>query len=162
MALARSGNGMDEPGQIISGADIHTQLANALYKKEISWLAVMERLYTYYIQEENYALARRTVEALILEYPNEEAYYDKAAMLSGQLKDGQRALLFFKRSFALSPSFEKSRYIFVLLLQRQQHEAALPYLNYAIEHNTTRFNLRAVKDSVVRLMQANSSKNFKK
>lgn len=134
------------------------ELAMSLYEKKITWLRANELLYSDAIGKKDFQAARKIAEGLVLEYPLDAAYSDKAAMLSGEIKDEQRALTYFKRSFALAPTFEKARYIFVLYLKNNDPVASIPYLDYAIANNSTRFNLQSIKDSVVRLIQANSVK----
>jgi tetratricopeptide (TPR) repeat protein len=105
----------------------------------------MDSLYNYYIGEKDFANARKVVEGLILEHPTEEAYYEKAANLSGELKDDEKAAYYFRRSFSITPSFEKARKIFVLYLRLDRPANAIPYLDYAIRNNVSGMNLAPVR-----------------
>ncbi|MES1160771.1 MAG: hypothetical protein ABUM51_08440, partial [Bacteroidota bacterium] len=99
----------------------------------------------YYISEQDWLNARKVVEALILEHPIEEAYYEKAANLSGEIKDNENAAFYFRKSFTMTPSFEKARKIFVLYLRLDRPASAIPYLDYAIRNNVSGMNLAPVR-----------------
>jgi tetratricopeptide (TPR) repeat protein len=107
-------------------------LAGAIGSKEMGWPQANEILYNYYIRHNEISKAKTVVETLVLEYPQEEAYYEKAANLCGQLKDEEDAVFYFGKAFDLAPSFEKARFLFVLYLKMDRPEEAVPYLDYAI------------------------------
>jgi lysophospholipase L1-like esterase len=142
----------------VSKMDI--ELAIQLDEKKTGWLQVMEQLYNHDIRRQDYKAARRIAEGLLMEYPLEPGYFDKAAMISGELKDENRVLLYLKKSFDLLPSFEKARFIFVLYLQQNDPQRALPYLDYAIANNNSRFNLQPIRDSVDHLIKENNKKKI--
>lgn len=114
--------------------------------RRISWENAMDQAYSHYIEAGNYREAREIVEALILEQPTDAAaLYSKSAMLSGRLGDERNALLSFQKAFRLAPSFETARYLFVLFLNMDEPEKAIPYLEYAISNNTSGLNLKPVR-----------------
>jgi lysophospholipase L1-like esterase len=121
------------------------QTAYKLANRKISWANAMDSLYTYYINNHELTKARTIVETLTLEYPTDAQYYLKSAMLSGELKDEESALFYFKKAFGLTPSFDIARYLFVIYLKLDKPGKAAPYLDYAIENNTSRFNLNALR-----------------
>ena len=129
------------------------KIAYDLTNQKISWLDALSTLYDYYLNKRDFEKARRTVEALVLEYPTDARYYEKTAMLSGELKDDRNAIFYFKKAFTLSPSFDKARYLFVLFLKLDQPEKAIPYLDYAIQNNTSQFNLSPVKAYAEQVVQ---------
>ncbi len=136
------------------------RLAAGLAFQQTSWPQVMDTLYTYYTNRKEWAKACRVVETLLLEFPQETSLYDKAANLYGQMNDFDNAIFYFRKTFALSPSFETARTLFVLYLKMDRPEAALPYLDYAISHNGKGLNLATVKQlaqEVIRLEQAAGS-----
>src|SRR5690606_16815866 len=82
--------------------------------------------------------------------------YEKAAMLSGELKDYPKAVFYFEKAFNLAPSFDKARYLLVINLQLDKPEAAFHYLDYAIRHNTSNFDLSSLKAAMAKIMQLKS------
>ena len=136
---------------------VEEKLAYDITLQRVSWLDALSTLYDYYMQNRALGKARNVVETLLLEYPTDARYYEKAAMLSGELNDQDRAVFYFKKAFALAPSFDKARYLFVLYLKLDRPKEAMPYLDYAIQNNTSQFNLSPVKayaEQVVELEQA--------
>jgi len=106
-----------------------------------------------YAGEKQWAKAVKVVEALSLEHPTEVAFYDRAADIYGELKDDANAVCWFRRSFSISPDFEKARRIFGLYLKQDRPSDALPYLDYAIRNNTSGFNLAPVKQLAQEVIQ---------
>ncbi|KAA2243607.1 hypothetical protein F0L74_14060 [Chitinophaga agrisoli] len=137
------------------------RLAAGLAFQQTSWPQVMDTLYTYYTGRKEWAKACRVVETLLLEFPQETSLYDKAANLYGQMNDLDNAVFYFRKTFALSPTFETARTLFVLYLKMDRPDAALPYLDYAILHNDKGMNLAPVKQlaqEVIRLEQTAGSR----
>jgi lysophospholipase L1-like esterase/Tfp pilus assembly protein PilF len=128
-------------------------LAYDLTFKNIKWADIMNSLYSYYITNHQLLMARGVLENLVLEYPTDADLYEKIAMISGELKDNEKTLFYFKKSFNLSPSFDKARYLFVNYLKLDQPGEAMPYLNYAIQNNTSNFNLYPVKNFADQIIQ---------
>src|SRR5258708_30239338 len=93
------------------------------------------------------------VEGLVLENPTEERFYEKAGNLCGVLKDPENAVFYFRKSFSLSPSFEKARKIFVLFLQLDRAGDAIPYLDYAIQNNSSGMKLAPVRQFATEILQ---------
>ncbi|GAB4039389.1 tetratricopeptide repeat protein [Spirosoma jeollabukense] len=129
------------------------KIAYDLTTQKITWLDALSNVYDYYLAHHDFRKARRTVEALVLEYPMDARYVEKAAMLSGELKDDQNAIFYFQKAFALAPSFDKARYLFVLFLKLDRPEQAIPYLDFAIQNNTSQFNLNPVKAYAEQVVQ---------
>ncbi len=118
----------------IAGTSEEERLANGVAFKKMNWLQANETLYDYYISHHEISKAKTVVETLVLEYPHEEGYYEKAANLCGALKDDEEAVFYFRKAFDLSPSFEKARFLFVLYLEMDRPEEAVPYLDYAMRN----------------------------
>ncbi|MVM28560.1 tetratricopeptide repeat protein [Spirosoma sp. HMF4905] len=136
---------------------VEEKLAYDLTFKQLPWSDAMSKAYDYHISIHDLRQAKKITEALTLEYPTDAPYYEKAAMLSGELNDNANAAFYFKKAFALAPSFDKARYLFVLYLRQDRPVEAMPYLDYAIQNNTSQFNLSPVKASaeqVIDLQQA--------
>ncbi|WP_158500582.1 hypothetical protein [Spirosoma radiotolerans] len=124
---------------------VEEKLAYSLVKQQLSWSDALSDLYDFYMRSRALSKARQVVETLVLEYSTDVRYYEKAAMLSGELNDRETAIFYFKKAFALAPTFDKARHLFVLYLQLDRPSEALPYLNYASQNNQSQFDLGSVK-----------------
>jgi tetratricopeptide (TPR) repeat protein len=93
----------------------------------------------------------------VLEHPTDQAYYERAAMLNGELGNHAKSIAYFEKAFDLFPTFDRARYLFVLYLRLDKPFEALPYINYGIKHNASTFDLVRLKEQVeeiVRLKEA--------
>ncbi len=132
------------------------KIAHDLVYGRIRWPDAMETLYAYYIGNNDLAKAKMVVEALILEYPEEASYYERAANICGKLKDLKNAAFYFEKAFALSPTAEGARTLAVIYLDLDQPADALPFLDYSI-NNLSDKRLMVVKqyaEEIIRLEQA--------
>lgn len=129
------------------------QLAYEVAFRKTSWEAALQQLYSSYNQNGNFARAATIVAAWVQEHPTEAAYYEEAGNYNGKLDNTEEAIFYFKKAFAMSPTFEVARTLFVLYLKQDNAGNALPYLNYAIDHNERRLNLLPVKDCLLRILQ---------
>lgn len=121
------------------------KIAWGLALKQISWQDAMDSVYNYYINNHDLLDAKKITEAMVLEHPEDPAFYEKAAMLSGELKDYEDAVFYFKKAFYLSPSSDKAKYLFVINLKLDKPNDAIPYLDYSIQ-NTNDVNLKLIRD----------------
>jgi tetratricopeptide (TPR) repeat protein len=141
-------------------ASIEARLAYDVVFEKLNWEDAMDTLYNYYSAGKQWTKAVRVVEALALEHPTEAAFYDRAGNIYGELKDDINAVCWFRRSFSISPDFEKAHKIFVLYLEQDRPADALPYLDYAMRNNASGLNLAPVKQltlEIIRLQQALST-----
>jgi tetratricopeptide (TPR) repeat protein len=114
--------------------------------KHMPWQDAMSNLYDYYIREKDLAGAGTVLETLVQEYPGEADYYEKAANICGELDDREDALFYFSKAFSLSPTFDEAKHLFVMYLKLDRPMDALPYLDYAIQNNTSGANLAQVRE----------------
>jgi tetratricopeptide (TPR) repeat protein len=121
------------------------KLAWGLSSKQLTWYSAMDSLYNYYIKHDQLSQAKKVVEAMVLEYPTDAEYYERAAMISGKLNDSEDAIFYFRKSFDLSPSFDKARMLFVLYFKLDRPADALPYLDYSINNNANDMKLAPIK-----------------
>ncbi|HTE30420.1 MAG TPA: hypothetical protein VK666_08610 [Chryseolinea sp.] len=129
------------------------KLAWRLAKKEIVWQEAMDSLYTQYLAGNDLADAEKIIEAMVLEHPTDEVYYERAAMLNGKIGNKAKAIMYFEKTFDLLPTFEKAHYLFVLYLRLDKPFEALPYIDYGIKHNKSTFNLVQLKDQVEEIVR---------
>jgi hypothetical protein len=128
-------------------------LAYKLVFQNIRWDNVMNDLYGYYLNSHELLKARNVLENLSLEYPADPGLYERIAMLSGELRDDESTVFYFKKSFNLAPTFNKARYLFVNYLKMDKPDDAITYINYAIRNNSSGFNLAPVKNNTEKIIQ---------
>jgi lysophospholipase L1-like esterase len=128
-------------------------LAYKLAFENIRWDNIMDDLYGYYLNNRELLKARNVLENLVLEYPTDPDLYERIAMLSGELKDDENTVFYFKRSFNLAPTFNKAHYLFVNYLKMGKPTDAITYIDYAISNNSSGFNLAPVKSNTEKIIQ---------
>ena len=128
-------------------------LAYKLAFQNIRWDNIMDDLYGYYLNNRELLKARNVLENLSLEYPADPDLYERIAMLSGELRDDENTVFYFKKSFNLAPTFNKARYLFANYLKMDKPADAITYINYAISNNSPGFNLAPVKSNTEQIIQ---------
>jgi len=111
----------------------------------MNWANAMDVLYNYYLDRNELIKAKTVMETLVLEHPTEAGLYHQTAMIYGKLGNYEEAAFYFRKAFALSPSFADAKTLFVIYLKLDQPARAMPYLNYAIQNNATNVNFLPVK-----------------
>ncbi|SEW49717.1 tetratricopeptide repeat protein [Chitinophaga arvensicola] len=129
------------------------QLAYDVAFRHTSWGDAMRELYTTYNRQGDLAKAAIVVAAIVQEHPLDMAPYEEAGNYYGKLNNTPEAIFYFKRVFASAPSFDVARTLFVLCLKADKTTEALPYLNYAIDHNERRLNLLPVRECLLQIVQ---------
>ena len=129
------------------------KLAWDLAIKKITWKDAINSLYDYDIKNQKLTEARKIMEALVLEYPENVSYYEKAAMLNSKSKNYEKAVFYFKRAFNLSPSFDNAISLSLNYLKLDRPVEAIPYIEFSIKNNTSGVNLLALKTSAEEIIQ---------
>ena len=126
---------------------------------KMRWQTAMDSLYERYMATGDLARARSIMEAMTLEHPQESFYFERAANICGKLNDLQQAAFYFRQAFALDPSFEQARTLFVLYLGFDRPNEAMPYIDYAVkttpDHRVAM--VRRYTEQVIRLEHAEST-----
>ena len=107
------------------------QLAWQMSIKKLPWQDAMNKLYTMSIEKHDVITARKVMEALVLEYPQNSSLCEKAAVLSEKSGDMNLAFFYLKRSFGINPSNEKAKRLYLNYLRFDKPKEALPFLEYA-------------------------------
>jgi tetratricopeptide (TPR) repeat protein len=121
------------------------KLAKAVVTENLKWSAAIDELYNYYLERKDLVKQNTIMESLVLEHPTEPYFYEKTANLCGKLNSYQEAAFYFKRAFAISPSFEYARMLFVLYLKMDKPDDAMFYLDYSIQNNHSNLNFLPVR-----------------
>ena len=131
---------------------------------KMRWETAMDSLYEQHMANGDLVPARTIMEAMTLEHPREAFYFEQAANLSGKLNELEQAAFYFRQAFALDPSFERARTLFVLYLGFDRPRQALPFIDYAVR-NTSDQRVAMVKrytEEVIRLENAASTSRLHK
>jgi len=129
------------------------KLAYSVINENRKWSDALDELYRYYFDRNELAKSKTIMESLVLEHPTESFFYDKTANLCGKLGDLEGAAFYFKKAFAISPGFEYARTLFVIYLTIDKPVDAMPYLEYAIQHNSSNLNFLPVKKYAGEIIQ---------
>ena len=132
---------------------IEERLARDIVLRKLTREVAMDSLSGYYVRNKQWKDADKLIEGLVLEHCENPFYYEKAAIINGKLGNDQKALFYFRKSFDLSPSFEKAKYLFVIYLKDDEPEQALPFLNYAIAHNDSKLGITSIKPLVGKVIE---------
>ncbi|MBD2753031.1 GSCFA domain-containing protein [Spirosoma validum] len=131
---------------------VEEQLAGALVVKQINWRDAMNQLTNHYVAQNNLAKALQVTEALSLEYPYDPALCQQAGKLCLNLNENDQAVTYLKKAFRLENTFDAAQNLFITLLKLDRPEEAVPYLNYAAEHNQSQFSLNELQTFVQQLI----------
>lgn len=82
-------------------------MAAALFRKQAGWLEVQNQLYMYYVRQNQPEKAARIAEGVMLEYPEDPVFYQKAAQVYGQLGNKEKAMFYLRKYVMLAPTFNK-------------------------------------------------------
>ncbi|HZK97401.1 MAG TPA: hypothetical protein VFC67_24575 [Prolixibacteraceae bacterium] len=129
------------------------KIAWSLALNKISWKDATKNLVSYYENEGQPSEAGKALEALALEYPLNSVYSEDAARIFSNLNNFEKALIYFKKTFDLAPTFDDAKYIFAIYLKLDRPLDAIPYLDYAIQNNTKGLNLLSIKTEVAEIIQ---------
>ena len=121
------------------------KLADSIAFRKMNWAYAMDVLYNYYLNRNDLLKAKTVMETLVLEHPTEAFLYDQTATIYGKLGNYEDAAFYFRKAFAISPSFTDAKTLFVIYLKLDQPAHAMPYLNYAIQNNASNVNFLPVK-----------------
>ena len=91
---------------------VEEKMAYSVVNQHRLWPSAMEELYNYYFDSKDLPKAKTIMELLVLEHPTETYFYDKTANLYGKMGYFEEAAFYFKRAFAISPTFEYARTLF--------------------------------------------------
>ena len=121
------------------------KLADSIAFWKMNWAHAMDVLYNYYLNRNDLPKAKTVMETLVLEHPTDAFLYDQTATIYGKMGNYEEAAFYFRKAFAISPSFADAKTLFVLYLKLDQPAHAMPYLNYAIQNNASNVNFLPVK-----------------
>ena len=132
---------------------LEEKLAKKLAFEQMGWQAINKSLFAYYEQNKRFSEASKITEEMVLENPTNPAFYELTGKYCIELNNFKKGIFYLKKSFYMAPTFEKAKYLMVILLKIDRPSESLPFLNYAIANNSEGLNLSPVKNSVEKIIE---------
>lgn len=121
------------PADFKRGTSEEEQLAGALSVNSISWLDAINGLFQYSMKANDKKTALKTVEAVMLEYPQNTTYQVYAGKLSFDLGDYDNAVFYFKKLYDDDSSAKNAENLYLVLLKTDQPEKSVKYIEAAMQ-----------------------------
>ena len=131
---------------------LEEKLAKELAFEQTDWISVNKSLFAWYEQNHRLSEAGKITEAMVLKNPTNPVLYELTGKYCIELNNYKKGIFYLKKSFFMAPSFEKAKYLMVILLKIDRPSESLPFLNYAIANNSEGLNLSPVKNSVEKII----------
>jgi len=96
----------------------------------LMWTNAMGQLYRYYQKTDNNQAALTVAEAMVLQYPQSQDFYNLAGNLNSVLKNYSQAAFYYKKLFMLSNNPQVAQAVFQLYLKANDPARAMVYLQY--------------------------------
>lgn len=119
-----------ETQYVPDATEVPVRLTMKIFNREISYNSALDSLFHYYIGQNNMAEAIRTARSVSLDNPGDRGLQERIAMLYLQERNFENAVFHFENAFSLKPDIETGRRIVLSMLQLDELEAAVPYLEY--------------------------------
>ena len=132
---------------------LEEKLAKELAFEQTDWMTVNKRLFVWYEQTQRLTEASKITEAMVIQNPTNPARYEFTGKLFIELNNNKKGIFYLKKSFYMAPSFDKAKYLMVILLKIDRPSESLPFLNYAIANNRQGLNLNLIKNSVEKILK---------
>lgn len=101
-----------------------------IFQNRINMDMALDSLYRYYLNSGNLREALKVVKSVELDHPNQWKLASEAGRLAGELGDSGESIFYYKKSFALFNQIETARKVVFGLIQLDQPEETLRYLDY--------------------------------
>jgi tetratricopeptide (TPR) repeat protein len=116
---------------------VEGMLAEYVASGDMQWYNAVVLLARHYEETKNLRGAFRLSESMVLEFPYEVNAYINCAKAGLRIGDKKEGAFYFVKAFQLKPDTTIAKNISQLLMENDQPEQALPYLNYLIEQNVS-------------------------
>ncbi|NEW81441.1 MAG: hypothetical protein GZ094_03640 [Mariniphaga sp.] len=131
------------------------KVAGGLAVKQYSWEVAMEKLFNHYVQNSDYANALRIAEGLCLEFPFKLTFFERAAKLSQNQNDDNRAYFYLLKIWNnFVKNEEIAQQLVITTLRSDEPELAIVYLNYLIANSNAKqpfIELKKTGEELIRL-----------
>ncbi len=111
------------------------KLACATWQRELTWEEAHVKMAEQHSNARRFAEAAREYEALIMETPYNVSPYVRAGLLYLAMNDSQRAFKRLWQSLQIEPTAEANKYVGSILVERNDAEHGVPYLERAARMN---------------------------
>lgn len=131
------------------------KVAGGLAVKQYSWEVAMEKLFNHYVQNSDYANALRIAEGQCLEFPFKLTFFERAAKLSQNQNDDNRAYFYLLKIWNnFVKNEEIAQQLVITTLRSDEPELAIGYLNYLIANSNAKqpfIELKKTGEEIIRL-----------
>ena len=129
------------------------KIAETLVSKKISWNDAMDQLMSYYLRINNHKTAQKVAEAVALEYPYDFTLNVYAGKFCMEQKDYEKSIVYFQKAFAIHPSIEIAKNLYMGNLSIDRPDLAINFVDYVIKTSTGNPELLKVKGYLIRLIE---------
>jgi len=127
------------------------KLAGNLAVNEITWGEAMNTLYKHYLKQNDYFKALEVTEWLILEFPYDLRFYERAGKLAEKIDSYNKTIFYYKRMFHYRPNNETAQNLFITYLKLDKPDEALTYINYVMNNGADNNKFGPLKDITLKL-----------
>ena len=127
---------------------IESRLAASYIEKKINWNDAMKRLYEAYLSENDYTNARRILEGMCLELPNNAVFISQTAKLCQKMEENQKAYFYLLKEYEMSRSADTAANLAFTLLKLNQPAKALTYIDTALKSAPQRQDFHQLKNLI--------------
>jgi len=127
------------------------KLAGNLAVKEITWGEAMNALYKHYLKQNDHHKALEVTEWLILEFPYDLRFYNRAAKLAEKIEAYNKTVFYYKKMFYYRPNNKTAQNLFITYLKLDQPDKALPYINHAMNNGAGKSKFGPLKNIIIKL-----------
>jgi tetratricopeptide (TPR) repeat protein len=110
------------------------KIAEMLLSKKMSWNDAMDQLMNYYLRISNYKAAQKVAEAVVLEYPYDLTLNVYAGKFCMEQKDYQKSIVYYQKAFAIHPSIEIAKNLYMGNLSIDRPDLAINFVDYAVKN----------------------------
>lgn len=129
------------------------KVAELLVSKKISWNEAMDQLMNYYQRINNYKAAQKVAEAVVLEYPYDLTLNIYAGKFCMEQKDYQKSIVYYQKAFAIHPSIEIAKILYMENLSIDRPDLAINFVDYAIKNQGGNLELLKLKRYLKELVE---------
>ncbi len=135
-------------------------IAEDMLVKKLPWNEAMDRLISYYQQNNTSEKSLKVAEAVMLEYPMDPTFYAYAGRMCHQQREIPKAINYLHRAFVLKPSMSLARELFSLELSYGRLEKAITYIDFALVSHPENMGLKRLRLTVSNIIDLqNAVKN---
>lgn len=120
------------------------RITHKLVFEEIKWAEAISKLNDYYLKDGNYLGSAKIAEAIALVDPKNEQLLKTAAVNCLRLKNYTKAIFYIQKGFQLNPTYEAAQQLSGLLLDNDNPQKAIKYMQFMHNNSKSESNLAQI------------------